>query len=303
MKNLLTYLFTIACLLITKSSLAEAKLRFESEQISDGLYMLYGVGGFTGGNIGLLVGDDGVAIIDNGLPNVIDELEKTLVNLAGKHADYLINTHIHGDHTGNNKAFGEKGTVIVSHDNLRQFFIEKGIRGANGYKKAPKDALPVITFSDALTLNLNEDKIFVKHMPTAHTSGDAIIVFQHANVIHTGDLFFNFMFPFIDYASGGSLDGYIEAQKHIAALANDETKIIPGHGKLASKADIEQSISMLEDAKDKIAKLVNKKMTLDEVKKAAPLKAYHDTWSWGFISTEKMTEQVYKGLTESHWHK
>jgi len=262
----------------------EPAIGFETEKITDTLYMLSGVGGFTGGNVGLSVGEDGVAMIDNGVSSVIDQLKAEIAEVTNQPIDYMINTHIHGDHIGNNHVFGKDGAKIVSHENLRESLVKDEKNGGPA-------SFPVLTFNDRMTIHINGDAAQIVHFDHAHTDGDAVVYFKNDNVLHTGDIMFNGLFPFIDSSNGGSLDGVIKAMKGIAAMTNDETKIIPGHGPLASKSDVLKTVEMLEGAKAAVGKLVKAGKSDDEVQKANPLSAY-SSYSWGFINTEKMTEQV-----------
>jgi len=269
---------------------------FATTEVAPGIYMLMGVGGFTGGNIGLSIGDDGVVMIDDSMPPLLDKMKAAIKKVTKKPVDFLINTHVHGDHTGNNKSIGEDGTRIVAHENLRINMLTKGLKTKEGNKPMPKAALPVITFSHAMSFHLNGEDARIFHVENAHTDGDAVIHYQNANVIHTGDTFFNGLFPYIDLDNGGSVDGYISAQQKIISLSNDKTKIIPGHGPLADKKQLQTAVDMLIDVKKLVNAEIKKGKSEDEVVKENPLKKYHEKWNWGFITTEKMTRQVYKSL-------
>ncbi len=275
----------------------EPKVSFASTEVGPGIYMLAGEGGFTGGNLGLLVGSDGVVLIDDSMPPFLDIMTNAIKALTDQPVDFLINTHVHGDHTGNNESLGASGTHIVAHENLRHHLITKGVRTQAGMAPAPKAALPVLTFSNEMSFHFNDQPATAIHVPQAHTDGDAIIHFSKANVIHAGDTFFNGVFPFIDLNSGGSVDGFINAQIKMISLSNDETQIIPGHGKLANKKDLQASIDMLVEAKSLIAKQVQAGQTLEQVLATNPLKKFHDDWNWNFISTERMTTQLYQDLS------
>lgn len=280
------------------SAKEEAKLEFSYTQVGPGLYMLMGAGGFTGGNIGLSIGDDGVVMIDDSMPPMLDILKTAIASVTDKPVDFLINTHVHGDHIGNNQSIAEDGAHIVAHENLRKHLLEHGVQTAEGMKPAPKAALPVITFSREMNFHLNGEDAHIFHVANAHTDGDAVIQFRTANVIHTGDVLFNGMFPFIDLESGGSVSGYLAAQKKIFAMADDKSKIIPGHGALASKADLRSAIDMLEDSIALINAQIKAGKSEDEVVAMNPLSKYHEKWNWGFITTEKMTRQLYAGLKQ-----
>ena len=302
-----TIKFLMVSILIPFSSLIlqaeDAKLSFAVNEVAPGLYMLQGVGGFTGGNIGLSVGDEGVVIIDDSMPPMLGIMNDAIKSVTDKPIDFLINTHLHADHTGNNETLGKLGTWIVGHKNLRQRMVDQGIDTSDGKVATPKAALPMLTFSYSMNFHLNGYDAKIMHLSRAHTDGDSIIYYEKANVIHTGDVMFNGLFPYIDLSNGGSIHGYIRGQKKILSLTNTTTKIIPGHGPLATKADLEKSIAMLEDSKKIIAALIEKGQTEEQVVKAEPLKKYHDDWNWGFITTEKMTKQVYQSLTQTNEHK
>jgi len=269
----------------------ESEVSFSTQKVTDSIYMLSGVGGFTGGNVGLTVGPDGVAMIDNGVPDVLGILKNEIAEITDQPIDYLINTHVHGDHIGNNHDFGVDGARIVSHENLRASLVKTGVRKGDSFVPASKETLPVLTFSDQITIHINNDAAKVIHFAAAHTDGDAIVYFQNDNVIHTGDLMFNGLFPYIDADNGGNLSGVIAALKGIADLANTNTKIIPGHGALAAKSDVLDTIAMLEDSKSMVEKLVAEGKTDAEILEANPLEKYQQ-YHWSFITTERMTQQV-----------
>ncbi len=274
----------------------EPKLGFKTENVAGNVYMLSGVGGFTGGNIGLTIGEDGVAMIDNGLPSVLDLLKAEVAKTTDKPIDYLINTHIHGDHIGNNEAYGSGKTRVISHQNLRKSLVENGVAlGGGKTKPASKDYLPVLTFSDRMTIHINGDAAKVMHFAAAHTDGDAIVHFEEANVIHTGDIMFNQLFPYIDTGNGGSYAGVVAALQAIHDMADDKTKIIPGHGPLATKADVAATVEMLKNTRAAVQQLVNDGMSDDEIIAADPLKPY-SKFSWGFIDSERMIKQILEAV-------
>ncbi len=273
------------------------EITFETTELAAGLYMLEAVGGFGGGNIGLLVGEDGTILIDDTFPPFTETMLETVSEVTDQPIDYVINTHYHGDHAAGNTILGPAGALLMAHHNVRQRMAEEGIPvGPEETMPTPKEALQVITFSDEATVHLNGQTVRAFHIPEAHTDGDAAIHFEEANVIHMGDIFFHELFPFIDTDGGGSLDGYIAAQKLILELAGPETRIIPGHGRLATRQDLEASVAMLEKAQQRIGALVAAGKSLEEVIAARPLKEY-EQWSWGFISTERMITQVFNALS------
>jgi len=259
-------------------------------EAAPGVYMLNGANGFSS-NMGLLVGDGHVVLIDDGMAPITADLMATVDELAGRPIDFIVNTHVHGDHVGSNATLADNGAVIFAHKNIRKRLVEKP-DSAGG-----ESGLPVVTFADGVNFHVNGQEAHVRHIAKAHTDGDAIVFLHGSNVIVAGDLHFNYMFPFIDLDSGGSVRGFIEGQRRIIKMAEDDTVIIPGHGPLASKADLQASVDMLVDAEARVEALVLEGKTEEEVLAANPLADYHDTWNWGFITTERMTQTLYRSMT------
>ena len=264
-----------------------ANIEYTTTHLGHGIYSLAA----TGGTIGLSIGEDGAFLIDDQFAPLTPKLLAAIGDLTDKPVKYVINTHWHGDHTGGNANLAEMGTVVVAHDNVRARMA------APGPKQEAKEALPVITFSDTTTYYLNGLKIHAFHVAHAHTDGDAIIHFPEANIIHAGDILFNGLYPYIDLDSGGSVDGYIAAMERLAGLADDETQIIAGHGPLGTKSDVEKSLAMLKEAKSRIVQMISAGKSLDEVMAADPLADFHSDWAWRFITAERFTESLYKGLS------
>jgi glyoxylase-like metal-dependent hydrolase (beta-lactamase superfamily II) len=270
----------------------EAEISFKLTEVAPGIHAIESVGGFGGGNASVLIGDEHVVLIDDAMVPTAPAFIAAVSEAAGRPIDFVINTHVHGDHVGGNAALAETGTVVFAHDNLRERLL-KSQNDAGG-----PAGLPVVTFSDAVTFHVNGLEAFVFHVEGAHTDGDAIIHFRGANVIHAGDVHFNYLFPFIDLDNGGSVAGFLAAQQRIAAMADDDTIIIPGHGSVvASKNDLQAAVDMLVDAEARVEALVLAGKTEEEIVTANPLADYHDTWNWGFISTERMTRTLYRSLT------
>lgn len=290
-------LLTIAALFTC--GLAQAQnvpTAFKSTEVVPGIYMLEGDGGFAGGNITLLVGDDRVVLIDDGLEPLAPALIEAASDLAGRAIDFVINTHIHLDHTGGNAALSGAGATVFAHDNIRSRMLED-IDAYGG-----PDTLPFITFSDSVTFHINGQEAFIFHVARAHTDGDAVIHFPDSNVIHAGDIMFNGLFPFIDLDNGGSYEGFLNGQREMLALADDDTIIIPGHGQLARKADLQAAIDMLADAGARVKKMVDAGKEADEIVAANPLALYHDVWNWRFITTERMTRSLVRSLSSAPIH-
>jgi cyclase len=274
----------------------DAPTSFKSTEVVPGIYMLEGDGGFAGGNITLVVGDERVVLIDDGLEPMAPLLIDAAGEIAGRSIDFVINTHVHLDHLGGNATLTDTGATILAHNNVHNRMLAE-IEEYGG-----PDMLPLVTFSDAVTFHLNGQEAFIFHVEHAHTDGDSVIHFRDVNVIHAGDIMFNGLFPFVDLDNGGSYAGYIAGQRKMLALSDDDTIIIPGHGPLARKADLQVAIDMLEGAEALVKKLVDAGKSEDEILEANPLSVYHDQWNWGFITTERMTRSLVRSLTEGATH-
>ena len=286
----------LALLLMLMAPLASAQdwmaTSFEHTEVTPGIYMLTGAEGkFAGGGIGLLVGEEHVVLIDDSYTPLGPALLEKIEELAGRPADFIINTHAHGDHTGSNQFQAENGAIIVAHDNLRS-----RMEGDPEQNTGP-GALPIITFSEEMTFHVNGHEAYVFHVPTAHTDGDAAILFREANVIASGDLLFRGMFPFIDLDRGGDVSGYKAAMQKLIDLSDDETKFISGHGPVGTRRGVQQDLAMLIDAEARVKALIDKGMGEEDIVAANPLNVYHDDYNWAFITTERMTRTLIRSLT------
>ena len=284
-------LCALACVMAGGSVFAQdSEISFKSTEVTPGIFMVEGVGGFGGGNMAVLVGEEYAAMIDDGLEPLAPQLLAHAIDTAGRNINFMINTHVHGDHVGGNAHFAESGTVIFAHDNIRKRITQDPTvaGGARG--------LPVVTFADGVTFHLDGIEARVVHVPAAHTDGDAMIYFPQANVIHSGDLVFHNLFPFIDLDNGGTVDGYIAAQEAILELADDDTRIIPGHGPLTDKAGLAEDLAALIAGRAEVRSLVDQGMTEEEVLAANPLEAFSSR-SWPFITSERMTQTFYRDLS------
>ena len=289
--------FIAGATLLAAISLADAQetaFSIKSTELAPGVYMLDSADDrFVGGNMGLLLGDDGLVLIDDGIAEVEAAYLAAVDALTGRTVDYLINTHIHGDHVGNNAAVNERGATIVAHENIRDRMIAELDDGT--YEAAD---LPTITFEDGVALHMNGQEIRVMHIATAHTDGDSMLYLPDVNVIFAGDILFNGIFPFVDLEGGGGVDGMLRGLDRIIALADAETQIVSGHGPLATRADVQRARNVLADSRDRVRELVDRNLTEADVVSANPLASYHDDWNWGFITTERMTRTLYQSLTQ-----
>ena len=289
MKRLIIIVALLAGYMIAHAQ--ESSISFESTEVSPGIYVLEGVGGFGGGSASVLVGDEHVVLIDDVMTATAPAMLEAVRKVTGRPVDFVINTHVHGDHVGGNALMIENGSVVVAHDNIRARLLpDPTVAGGPG-------GLPTLTFSDTVTFHVNGQELHVYHAPAAHTDGDAVIYFRDANVIHAGDIFFSYVFPFVDIDNGGSVSGFLAAQREILDMADDDTVIIAGHGQLvSSKADLQAAYDMLLNSRSRVRRLVSQGLTVEEVLEANPLAVYHDKWNWSFITTERMTRTLYRAL-------
>ncbi|MBW8860923.1 MAG: MBL fold metallo-hydrolase, partial [Acidobacteria bacterium] len=220
-----------------------SKVDIRTEKLSDTVYMLTG----AGGNLGLSVGEDSVFLVDDQFAPLTPKIEAAIAKITPKPVKFVLNTHWHFDHTGGNENLGKAGALIVAHENVRKRMSVENFIEFLGMKTQPdpRGALPVVTFTSDVTFHLNGDEIYVAHVPKAHTDGDAIVHFRKSGVIHMGDTFFNKLYPFIDTSSGGTVEGVIAAADGALKVSNERTKIIPGHGPLATRAELQAYRDML----------------------------------------------------------
>ncbi len=273
-----------------------AGVEIKTHQVVPGIYMLVG----KGGNIGVSAGADGVFMIDDQFAPLTDRITAAVAALSDQPIRFLVNTHWHGDHTGGNENLGNQGVLIVAHDNVYvRMSGDTEIAAFNTVVPAsPKVALPVITFNDNVTFRLNGEEISVVHYRNSHTDGDSVIHFRNANVIHTGDIWFNGFYPFIDVSSAGSIDGIISSVKTLLALTDDNTRIIPGHGSLSDKQGLQGYLEMLETVRDRMNKLIAEGISLEEIIELKPNADYDAALGNGFINPEQFLRILYSDLKQ-----
>ena len=301
-------------------------------KVADSIYMLKG----KGGNIGLCFGNDGAFMIDDQFAEGTEAILTTVKLFTKKPVQFLVNTHLHGDHTGGNKNMLENGTIIFAQENVRKRLLYETNKKLldsidkiyNGYlEKFKKDGadearaeasakraityvqdtlkmdknLPMITFAEDLTFHYNNEKIFVFHVHNAHTDGDALVYFTDSNVLHTGDVFIKNGYPFIDVNNGGSLEGYKRGLSKILMVANEDTKIIPGHGEVATINDVKYTQSMIEFLHTRIAYHFLEKKTKEQIRALNLTKDFDDQgFGNGFISSEKFFNFLYEDVERKY---
>lgn len=275
------------CVVMAQSDMD--KVEVKTEAVSGAVHMLVGMGG----NIAVSAGSDGILIVDDQFEALAPKISAALAALGSNKPKFILNTHWHGDHVGGNRVFGATGT-IVANQNVRK---RMAAGSEKPFKTAPavKEALPIITFDQSVSIYFNDEEIRALHMGPGHTDGDSVIVFTKSNVVHTGDLFFNGMFPFIDLDSGGSIDGYIADVTRVLELLPAGAKIVPGHGPLADRAAYEKFLRMLESTSSTVRAGIKAGKSLDAIKQQG-LGADWKSWSWDFINEASFVETLYRGL-------
>ena len=276
-----------------------SKVQIKVTKVSGNIYMLEG----AGGNIAASVGEDGIVIVDDQYAPLAEKIQAALkgLGITDKPVRFVINTHYHGDHAGGNEPFSNMGTTVIAQDNVRKRLESGGAAGNGGsvkmdVKPAPKAALPVITFEHDMTVHLNGEDIRALHFPAGHTDGDSIIFFPKNNVVHMGDDFVRYGFPFIDVTSGGSVQGMISAMEKAIAMLPPDVKVIPGHGALSNLDDVRAFVKMLKETSGMVQKAIHEKKTLEQMKQAKILAPW-EKFSGSFINTDAFIETLYNSLT------
>lgn len=262
----------------------------QTVNVAPGIYMLTG----RGGNIGVSVGADGAAIIDDKFADNAPNIRAAIALLSAKPVSFVINTHLHGDHTGGNEAFGSAGAVIIAQENVRKRLSVDVVNPANGQTipARPRVALPVVTFEDTAALHFNDDDLEFTHLPNAHTETDIVVRFRKANVLHMGDCFTG-GFPFIDGNTGGTLDGLILAHEKVLPTIDDRTILIRGHGPLGNKAELQAYHDMLVAVRDRVAKLVRAGKSQEDVVAARPTREFEEKYGGGSFNAAEWIGRAY----------
>jgi len=267
-----------------------SKVEIKATKVSGNIYMLEG----AGGNIGVSVGHDGILIVDDQFAPLADKIKAALKTLGDGKLKFILNTHWHGDHTGGNAAFSPEAPIIAQ-TNVRKRLSQGGTILGQEVKPAPKEALPVITFDQSLSVHFNDEEIRVIHFPHGHTDGDSVIFFTNSNVVHMGDDFFAGRFPFVDLVSGGDVEGVTKNVGDIIARLPAGVKIIPGHGPISTIDDLKIYHRMLLETTEVVRKKMAAGKPLDQIK-AEGLPEEWKSWGTGFIKTDAWIEIVYKSL-------
>jgi cyclase len=269
-----------------------AKVEYRTEKVGDNLTVLFG----GGGNIAALTGADGGLVVDSDVVELAPKLRAALASISATPVRFLVDTHFHLDHTGGNTTLGRMGAVIVAHDNVRKHLMTRQIVDIGVQivtEPSPREGLPVVTFKDGLRLHLNDEVIEIQHVEHGHTDSDSIVFFEHANVLHTGDLFMSIGYPFVDAGNGGSLDGLIAGLAQALKYCDAKTKVIPGHGPVSATAELRAYHDMLVTIRQRVGDQVKKGRTVEQVLDTKPTLEFDERWGKGFISPLAFTQRVF----------
>ncbi|MFX0556620.1 MBL fold metallo-hydrolase [Maribacter sp. CXY002] len=281
-KITLITLLTLSANLFAQRDLSNVEIT--SEKLTENVYVLFG----AGGNIGVAIGEDAAYLIDDQFGALTEKIVTHVKTITDKPVSFVLNTHLHGDHTGGNENLANAGALIIAHDNVRK-------RMVSAEEPQPKEAWPVVTFNDKMTLYLKNGKsVHAMHVNPAHTDGDTYYYFPEDNVIHMGDNFFSGRYPYIDLGSGGDIDGLISNVSMALELIDDTTKIIPGHGEISSKEDLKNYTDILVILRERVKKARDEGKSLEEMQQMGLSKEWDETHGQGFINADRIIEFIYK---------
>jgi glyoxylase-like metal-dependent hydrolase (beta-lactamase superfamily II) len=271
-----------------------SKVEVKAEKVAEGVYVLTG----AGGNIGLSIGKSGSLVIDDQYAPLSDKILATIKTLTPDPVRFVVNTHWHGDHTGGNENLAKTGAFLVAHENVRKRMGSEQFIALFDRKvpASPEAALPVVTFAEGVTFYWNGDEVRAYHVAPAHTDGDTVVQFVKADVVHMGDCFFNGNYPFIDTSSGGKVDGVVAAAERVLAGVSDKTRIIPGHGPVASKADLQAYRDTVKAIRDRVAKLKAEGKTKEAAVAAKPSAEFDAKWGQGFVKPDVFVGLVFDSI-------
>lgn len=270
-------------------------VRIRPQRITDNIFMLTG----SGGNIGLLVGSDGLLMIDDQYAPLSQKISDAIRSISKNSLRFIVNTHVHGDHSGGNENFKRLGATLVAHEQVRVRMMTKQLNKQFNRTTPPRDkeAWPQVTLNTNMNFHLNGEDVELLHLGKGHTDGDVIVYFKKANVFHAGDAFVRYGYPFIDMSSGGSVNGFIETLDRLLLLLDDRSKIIPGHGALATKADVKLLRDQLADMRDQVAAAIHQGTKMEDIGSLGITDQYEETMGKGFLKGKDFVMMVAESLT------
>lgn len=295
--GLLLLLFTLTSI-VNDVNAQDENVTISTTKLTNNTYMLKG----SGGNIIVSVGQDGVFMVDDQFAPLTEKIKEAVSNITDQPVKFVINTHWHSDHTGGNENFGELGAIIISHDNVRErLSTEQFSEFFNRtVPPLPEKGLPIITFSNNMTIFQNGDEIKIIHVDKGHTDGDSIVYFTKNNVIHVGDDFNDKSYPLIDISSGGSIDGFISSLQTISSIIDDETKVVSGHSELSNKTKVNDLANMLKDVRQNVSQMIADGKSLDEIIASQPTSKYNEIYyDHSILKPEDFVTIVYQSLTKN----
>ncbi len=268
---------------------------FSQQKLSDTVYYLQG----SGGNMLVSAGPDGVLLVDDEFAEITDKIVKQIGAIKPGPIKFVLNTHFHNDHTGGNENLGKMGSVIIANEKSRERMKSESYNAHfdSVTPASPPAALPVVTFKDSLVVHFNNEDIKFFFVSAAHTDGDSIVWFPKSNVVHMGDVYINELYPIIDLAGGGRIDGYFPAIDAVLAVINDKTRVVPGHGPIGDKASLRVYRDMLQLIRDRVVKLIKEGKTLDAIKASNPSKEFDRKWASDRVGPDDVTKMIYQSLT------
>ena len=295
MKRIAGFLFAVVLVAGAGRALAQqdfSKVEVKAQQVNGNVYMLTG----AGGNIGVSAGPDGVLIVDDQFAPLAEKIRAALKGINSGKLKFILNTHFHGDHTGGNKEFGPEAPIIAQ-TNVRKRLMTDQTRGGRTTPAEPKEAWPVVTFDQSVSVHFNGEEIKAIHFPHGHTDGDSIIFFTGSNVVHMGDDFFAGRFPFVDIDSGGNVDGLTKNIGELLTQIPADAAIIPGHGPVSKLDDLKAYHRMLVETTGIVRKKVSAGKSLAEIKTEG-LGEEWKSWGPGFISSDAWIETIYRSISK-----
>jgi len=269
----------------------------KTTSLGNGLFMFSG----DGGDVTAIVDNGSTLLIDSGVDSRVSELSDAISKTTLRPVTRLVNTHWHFDHTGGNAFFGSEGVTIIAQENVKKRLSSAQDVPSIGLQDGPypAQALPTVTYSSSTTLRQGPQQLTLVNYGSAHTDGDTVIYISPANVAVVGDIFSNHFYPIIDLASGGSIDGMIHTLDQVLARTDGQTKIVPGHGPVATRADLEAYRKMLVQVRQSIESLIAAGKTIDQAVAAVPTKDFDAEWGSGYVSPDVFTKMVFSSLTNS----